>query len=207
MSAFRAALPVCMAFMLFLTCIIVAVTSGSTGEKYSTTNLFDAVIDEARHAAVSDTPLQAVRQSLPEVITKISSTSAGTTGNSHRQLQSRDCSVSGLLNTCPFGSGNNLFTGSCSNIEEKDADQWCFNGEKEVCCGMTTTDCCVVRKSFIGTIVGIVLGILLLGIILCCVFCECCPCFRYCWNSQSDEEELQAKDNAHAAMAEPSSVP
>lgn len=123
------------------------------------------------------------------MITKISSTR-------YRQLTSRDCFESGLLTTCPFGSGDNLFDGSCPGIQEKEADQWCFNGEKEVCCGISTSDCCVVQKKFVGIFVGIFLAIVFTGIFLCCAYCECCPCFRYLRNRPDrDEEQLQPKDN------------
>lgn len=107
----------------------------------------------------------------------------------------RDCSSSGLLETCPYvnisnnGTINeaNLFDGSCpSNLQQMLTDNWCYDGTKEVCCGVSPQDCCGIAKSYVALFFLLaMIAISPIFIICICAYGRCCRWYPYLWNAKS----------------------
>jgi hypothetical protein len=105
-----------------------------------------------------------------------------------------DCSSSGLLETCPYVDNNsttineaNLFDGSCpSNLQQMITDNWCYDGTKEVCCGVSSQDCCGIAKSYLALFFLLAMMVISPIFIVCiCAYGRCCRWYPYLWNAKS----------------------
>lgn len=108
----------------------------------------------------------------------------------------RECSASGLLDTCPYvmagsnstGGDDILFDGTCpSNLQQMITDNWCYNGEKEVCCGLSSDDCCGLAKSYLALFFLLAMVALSpIFILIICAYGRCCICYPKLWNAKSN---------------------
>ena len=106
----------------------------------------------------------------------------------------RDCAASGLLETCPYYvmnnstiNNDNLFDGTCpSNLQQMITDNWCYNGEKEVCCGLSSDDCCEIATSYVALFFLLALIVTSPVFIVCiCAYGRCCIWYPKLWNATS----------------------
>ena len=113
----------------------------------------------------------------------------------------RDCAASGLLETCPYyvmnnnstttnnnsNNNDNLFDGTCpSNLQQMITDNWCYNGEKEVCCGLSSDDCCEIATSYVALFFLLALIVTSPVFIVCiCAYGRCCIWYPKLWNATS----------------------
>lgn len=92
-----------------------------------------------------------------------------------RRLQTDDieaiCSSEFISCAADF---NNLYTGDCGGLADRDETAWCG----DVCCGASSSDCCVVNTgAAIGASIGTI-AIIVLIVFASCYCCKCCACYN-----------------------------
>ena len=115
----------------------------------------------------------------------------------------RDCAASGLLETCPYvttsstNSNSNstnpplsLFTGACpSSLQQMITDNWCYNNgvQQEVCCGLTSDECCEIAKSYLALFFALAVMVVSPVVVLfACAYGRCCCWYPKLWNAKSN---------------------